>query len=239
MSDSGSDSMNRDMRRCRGFFAAALLVVAAIAALAATPDRATAGPRTSRILPLPLVKQSLRNDCEAAALSMLLAARGVQVSQLEILRRLPRSGPLDPIAEPGNPLPIWGDPDKGFVGRAAGGGPAGGFGVYQGPIRRLAGRYGVTLADLSRQAPPELYRRLAAGQPVMAWVGLTEGPYRRWRTPAGKEISANFGEHAIVLTAVRGESVEFNDPLSGTRQSWSREVFERRWRLLGRRALGL
>jgi uncharacterized protein YvpB len=188
---------------------------------------------------IPLVKQLLRNNCETAALSMLVAARGVHVSQLELQRRLPRSGPLDPIVEPGHELPLWGDPDQGFVGRAAGGGKAGGFGVYQGPIRRLALEYGVGLDDLSRHPPADLYRRLAAARPVMAWVGLTEGPYRRWRTPSGDEISVNFGEHTVVLTGLRGSAVEVNDPLTGTREIWSRALFEQRWRLLGRRALGL
>jgi len=228
-------SRTRRRARFHGFAAAALFTAAT---LGSTPA-ALGAPRTSRPAEVPLVKQLLRNNCETAALSMLLTAREVRVSQLELQRRLPRSGPLDPIVQPGNPLPVWGDPDRGFVGRVAGGGPAGGFGVYQGPIRRLAATYGVRLDDLSRQPPAELYRRLAAGHPVMTWVGLTEGPYRRWRTPAGKTISANFGEHTIVLTGVRGDQVELNDPLTGTRESWSRALFERRWQLLGRRALGL
>ncbi len=223
--------------RPHGFSFVVPLVAAAT--LGPLPTGAASRFPAGRILPVPVVKQLLRNGCETASLSMLLAARGVQVSQLTLQRRLPRSGPLDPIIQPGNPLPIWGDPDEGFVGRVAGGGPAGGFGVYQGPIRRLAATYGVRLDDLSRHPAGELYRRLAAGRPVMAWVGLTEGPYRRWRTSAGREISVNFGEHAIVLTATRGNSVEFNDPLTGGRASWSRTLFERRWRLLGRRALGL
>ena len=198
-----------------------------------------AGRQANRPHRVPLVRQVLRNNCETAALSMLLAARGVTAPQLELQRRLPRSGPLDPIEDGRDQLPLWGDPDKGFVGRVAGGGAAGGFGVYQGPIRRLAERYGVRLEDLSRQTPGELYRRLGAGRAVMAWMGLTEGPYRRWRIPSGKTISVNFAEHTIVLVALRGDGVEFNDPLTGTRRFWSRETFERRWRLLGRRALAL
>jgi hypothetical protein len=41
----------------------------------------------------------------------------------------------------------------------------------------------------------------------MAWVGLSEGPYRRWRTPQGKTIGVNFGEHTVVLTGIRGNRV--------------------------------
>lgn len=213
-----------------------LVAAMLIAPFVAAPANAALAGRT---LPVPLVKQLLRNNCETTALSMLLAARGARVSQLELQRRLPRSGPLDPIIERAQELPVWGDPDQGFVGRVDGGGAAGGFGVYQGPIRRLALQYGVSLEDLSRHPLVELYRRLAAARPVMAWVGLTEGPYRRWRTPGGKEIGVNFGEHTVVLTGLRGSEVEVNDPLTGTREVWPRALFEQRWRLLGRRALGL
>lgn len=214
-----------------------LVALSLIAQYVAPP--ANAIPSGTTPLVVPLVKQLLRNNCETAALSMLIAAHGGHVSQLELQRRLPRSGPLDPIIERGQELPVWGDPDRGFVGRADGGGEAGGFGVYQGPLRRLALDYGIALDDLSRHPPADLYRRLAATRPVMAWVGLTEGPYRRWRTPRGKEISVNFGEHTVVLTGLRGSAVEVNNPLSGKREIWSRALFEQRWRLLGWRALGL
>ena len=73
----------------------------------------------------------------------------------------------------------------------------------------------------------------------MAWIGLSEGPYRRWRTPSGKEIVVNFGEHTVVLTAVRGATILVNDPLSGSKLEWSISEFTKRWRLLGKRALAL
>jgi uncharacterized protein YvpB len=194
-----------------------------------------AAPATRRP---PLLKQILRNNCETATLSMLLAAADVHVSQLALQRELPRSGPLDPRPQPGG-LPIWGDPERGFVGRAAGGGPAGGFGVYEGPIIRLATRHGVPLVDLRGARLATLYRRLRAGRPVMAWLGLSAGPYRRWRTPSGRVIVANFGEHALLLTGVRGQTFLANDPLVGRRTAWTASAFMSAWRLLGRRAVGL
>jgi len=75
------------------------------------------------------VRQVLHNDCESTALSMLLAAAGVHVGQLRLQARLPRSGPLDPEPVAGSTLFRWGDPERGFVGRPAGGGTEGGFGV--------------------------------------------------------------------------------------------------------------
>lgn len=185
---------------------------------------------------LPIVKQVFRNNCETAALSMLLVWDRIRVDQVALQRDLVRSGPLDPYTSSAGLL-VWGDPDKGYVGRAEGGGVAGGFGVYQGPIRRLAAKRGARLVDLSRVPPAKIYARLARGVPVMVWIGLSDGPYRRWVTPAGKQISANFGEHTVVLTGIRGGNVAVNDPLVGRRTTWTKADFETMWLRLGRRAL--
>lgn len=184
-----------------------------------------------------VVRQALRNNCETAALSMLLAVRGRRVDQLSLQRRLPRSKPLDPRVEAAGTT-VWGDPARGFVGRPEGGGPAGGYGVYEGPIGRLARRQGVALRNLSRQGPRSLYRSLLGGRPVMAWVGLSDGPFKSWRTPSGKRVTGNLGEHTVLLTGLDADGVDVNDPLSGRRLRWTRPQFELMWRRLGYRALG-
>ena len=210
--------------------AAALPAVVSAASAAAFPARAAKE--------VPLVRQALRNNCETAALAMLLAARGVRVDQLTLQRRLAKSGPADPVVR-SDGLLVWGDPDKGFVGRVAGGGSHGGYGVYTAPIKALAARYGVRLRNLNRRPASALYARLRAGRAVLAWVGLSAGPYLRWRTPSGKTIVGNFGEHTVVLTAIDGDMLSLNDPLSGRRLSWSRQAFETSWARLGFRALSL
>jgi len=229
--------------------AALLLVAVFLLVLVARPETgqpkaqaaSSAGSASAAVVefgPVPLFKQVFRNNCETASLSMLLAAAGIRVDQRKLQRQLPRSGPLDPIVSP-NGTWIWGAPDEGFVGRVEGGGSAGGFGVYQGPIRRLAARYGVRLVDLSRSDVGTVVSRLRQGRPVMSWIGLSEGPYRRWRTPNGRPISVNFGEHAVVLTGISNGMILVNDPLSGRRLQWSVDEYAAKWRLLGQRALGL
>ena len=188
--------------------------------------------------PVPLFKQVFRNNCETAALSMVLASAAVRVDQRRLQRALRRSGPLDPIVSP-NGTWIWGSPDEGFVGRVEGGGSAGGFGVYQGPIRKLAAGYGVHLDDLSRRNVSAIVSRLRQGRPVLSWIGLSEGPYRRWRTSSGRQISVNLGEHTVVLTGISNGMILVNDPLTGTRLRWSVSEYSAKWRLLGQRALGL
>lgn len=185
---------------------------------------------------VPMIGQQLRDDCEVTALSMVLGYAGHPVDQLTLQRQVAAAKPLDPEVGP-NGEEIWGDPSLGFVGRADGGGPAGGFGVYQGPIRALARRHGLTMTDLSGTRPGRLYAALLAGHPVLAWVALSAGPYASWTSPAGKAIRINYGEHAVVLTGVDGSDVHVNDPLSGERLIWSKAEFERMWAGLGHRAL--
>lgn len=186
---------------------------------------------------LPIVQQVLRNNCETAALSMLLAARDIQAEQLDLQRDLPRSGPPDPSPSPTGGLSTWGDPRRGFVGRPEGGGTSGGYGVYEGPVRDLAARRGARLDDLSRSSPAAIYRRLLSGRQVMVWVGLSDGPFETWLTPEGEELTGNFGEHTVVLIGLRGDQVAVNDPLVGERTTWTRAYFEELWERLGRRAL--
>jgi len=197
------------------------------------PERAVAAN-----VSLPAVKQALRNNCETAALSMLLRARAVKVGQLLLQRQLRRSGPPDPQVEASGTT-TWGDPDLGFVGRADGGGTSGGYGVYEAPIAALARRYGVKLRRLSGKPASSIYRTLLAGRPVLAWVGLSDGPFKSWRTPQGRRVTGNFGEHTIVLRGLRGGGLVVNDPLVGRTTTWTRPQFELMWRRLGRRALSL
>ncbi|MCW2953114.1 MAG: hypothetical protein JWQ48_2284 [Conexibacter sp.] len=185
----------------------------------------------------PVIAQTLRNDCEATALQSLLATRGALVPQLRLQAELPRSGPLDPIGA--GAQRVWGDPESGFVGRPDGGGESGGFGVYQRPIQSLAARHGQQLVDLTRAAPARLYQQLLLGHAVMAWIGLSDGPYAQWHSPAGRLVRVDYGEHAVVLDGIDADgAVRVMNPLEGTQETWSRARFESAWGLLGRRALG-
>jgi uncharacterized protein YvpB len=190
-------------------------------------------------LALQPVRQLLHNDCEATSLSMLLAAAGVKKGQLALQAQLPRSGPLDPEPVAGSTLFRWGDPERGFVGRADGGGSEGGFGVYEPPVRALAARLGVRLLDLHGRSVRAVRAAVLGGHPVLAWVGLAPGPYLKWLTPEGREITVNLNEHAVVLVGAGPGYVLVNNPLSGERERWSNALFSSRWQLLGRRALEL
>lgn len=183
----------------------------------------------------PVVKQVYRNNCETAALSMLLASRGVDVGQQALQRQLRRDGPLDPRTAPDGSK-VWGDPRYGFVGRVEGGGLAGGFGVYPKPLIALAKRW-VPAVNLTGAPPDRIYRRLLAGHAVLAWAGLAAGPYESWRGPRGERVTVNWGEHTVLLRGLEGDRVLVNDPLTGRRLTWTKQEFESSWALLGDRAI--
>jgi uncharacterized protein YvpB len=197
--------------------------------------RLAARPR-SAVVSAPVVAQEQRNTCESAALEILLASAGVRVPQGELQRALPTDGPLDPVGSGSDR--VWGDPELGYVGRPDGGGLAGGFGVYQRPVAAVARRYGVALEDLTGRTPAAIYERLLAGRAVMAWVGLSDGPHGSWRSPTGRPVRVNFGEHTVVLNGIaRDGGLLVVNPLEGTREVWSRARFVRMWDRLDRRAL--
>lgn len=201
-------------------------------AVVEVPERVSA----SRI-DTPIVQQIYQNNCETAALSMLLAAVGVDQDQEALQEQIATSAPLDPETGPNGEM-IWGDPNEGFVGRPPGGGPAGGFGVFEKPVLELASRWADPV-DLSGGEPARIYRRLRQGHPVMTWIGLSDGPYETWSAPSGAEVTVNFGEHTVVLTGIAGDRLFVNDPLDGLRKVWTRAEFEAKWDLLDRRAISV
>lgn len=91
--------------------------------------------------------------------------------------------------------------------------------------------------DLTRRPPAAIYRRLLAGRTVLAWIGRSDGPYEPWRGPRGEPVRINWGEHTVLLRGLAGELLLVNDPLTGQKVLWSKEEFEERWDLLGRRAI--
>ena len=153
---------------------------------------------------------------------------------------MPQSGPLDPVAVPGSSLFRWGDPERGFVGRAAGGGTEGGFGVYEPPIKALAARHGVHLLDLHGRSVGAVRAALLAGHPVLAWVGLSAGPYLTWLTSDRARRSPSTSASMRSRSSAPGLATCWsNNPLTGVTERWSESLFSYRWLLLGRRALEL
>ncbi|WP_188310042.1 C39 family peptidase [Streptomyces sp. CBMA123] len=193
---------------------ASLLAVLTTATLTAGTAPAPAAPAAASV---PYYHQQLSDDCEAAALRMVLAARGVQADDQQILDRI---GVDRDHPEFGHSGPRSGDPYRAFVGDPDGSETDGtGFGVYYPPVAGAARAYGLTvLQDAEGVSVQELKDHLAAGHPAIVWVDYL------WRRLKGTTYTAYDGrsipyagtaEHTVVVTGFGGGKVSLNDPARG------------------------
>jgi uncharacterized protein YvpB len=165
-------------------------------------------------------------SCEVAALVMALAYRGQEVREDDLLAEVG----VDWTPNRGG---VWGNPHKAFVGNVNGRQMRDGYGVYWGPIARVARVYR-PVKEFEDWGVDQLTEQLALGNPVLIWVYSRGGVPTKWRTIEGEEIHAVSGEHVVTAVGFLGPSsdpthVIVNDPLVG-QVYWSREVFERKWK---------
>jgi uncharacterized protein YvpB len=194
--------------------------------LGATPSRSitprlavsASPPRiATSALAVPLYAMALRNDCEATALRMVLAARGVSTTDQAILARIgvDRAHP-----QFGRSGPLSGNPFRAFVGDPNGSEVAGtGFGVYHPPVAAAARSYGVgVLAAGQGVSVAQLQTQVTQGHPAIVWVDYL------WRRMATTSYTAYDGtrvpyagpaEHVVVVTGFSGGTVTINDPGRG------------------------
>ncbi|MCD0484526.1 C39 family peptidase [Streptacidiphilus sp. ASG 303] len=198
------------MRRTRTWMLAA---AAACAVLPAGAGTAAAGGGAA----VPWYRQQLRNDCEAAALRMVLAARGHHVGDRAVLARIgvdrahPRFGRSGPLS---------GDPFRAFVGDPDGSELAGtGFGVYAPPVAAAARSFGLDVVAAGQGVGlGRLRTEVSRGHPAVVWVDYL---WRRVRTRPytaydGRRVPyAGPAEHTVVVTGFSGGRVTVNDPARG------------------------
>jgi|SRR5579862_7242758 len=180
-------------------------------------------------LRLPVIHQIWRNNCESAALSMMLDGR---VSQERLQGLLPKARPYLPEQDDAGET-VWGDPNLGFVGPANGGG----YGVYHGPLLALARRFDPGTTDLTGAPVSRIIDALQHARPIVAWIQLGSSIPVTWRTPAGATIHANWSEHAVTLTGWRPGEIIYNNPWTGTTETFTITQFTAVWRTLGDQAI--
>lgn len=203
---------------------------------AALPDRLVLGTsiggggaltvvRRQKILPIALDYQDQPLSCEAAALKMALAGRGVRTTERKIMNVVG----YDPTPHRGK---VWGDPDKAFVGNIAGRQNSTGYGVHWKPIERAADRWrdGTSFTNWS---PSQLAEAIEAEHPVVIWGTQGKAVPDRWKTPSGKIVSAWKGEHARTVigyigTVERPTRFVINDPIAG-RLTWTTATLLANW----------
>ncbi len=176
-------------------------------------------------LPVPVYLQQHTLSCELASLRMALDYKGITKSEDELLNQVG----VDNTPHKGG---VWGNPYERFVGNVNGTQMKDGYGVYWGPIERVAKMYGGALA-FQNGTISQLTRAIRAGNPVIIWVYSKNGAPTHWKTPDGLDIFAVSGEHTVVAVGFVGPAdnptqIIVNDSLIG-QSYWSRSLFDRKW----------
>jgi uncharacterized protein YvpB len=153
---------------------------------------------------------------------MALAAKGVKVSETDIMAKIP----VNSEARQGN---IWGDPYREYVGNISGRQNTTGYGVYWEPIAQAAQVWRSAEA-FTGWSIPELTREVAKGNAVVVWGVYANGYADSWTTTGGKNIMAWKGEHARTLIGFIGSAdnpsqLILNDPFAG-QIIWTRAKFQ-------------
>lgn len=195
------------------------------------------------LLHAPLVDQmpELPRGCEVSSLAMLLQFAGVKVTKMELAEKIKK-----------NPTPFrringqvhYGNPNEGFVGDLYSLKKPG-YGVYHGPIAKLAKTYmGNRIVDLTGKPFRSVLDQLNAGYPV--WVidnshfaPLPEQYWETWVTPEGK-IKITYKEHSVLVTGFDRDHIYFNDPLAGEKnRKAGRKAFIQAWKQMGSQAISI
>lgn len=215
------------MRLVVARFLARLIVIGAILASIGVevvaaftlPDRAViAGVRGK--------PQRWNLSCEARSAVDWAAFWGVDITERQFLKRLPRSK----------------NPDEGFVGNpgdAWGNIPPLSYGVHAEPVASLLRDYGLQ-AEARRQMDwDELRSEIAAGRPVIVWVigQMWKGAPIKYKTPDGHKTTVARFEHTMVVFGYDHKKVYLVDAYTGDQQSYPIRTFLASWQTLGRMAI--
>jgi uncharacterized protein YvpB len=179
--------------------------------LAVTP---AAPAVTSRTLQVPLYYQAYSLSCESASLRMALAYQGINVTDAEILAKIPVDG-RPPFWDSTGLR--WGDPYTSFVGDVSGGqDDMTGYGTYYPTIVAAATALGgKVLAAGEGISPERVYDAVLGGHPVVAWVTY------EWANVQRSDYTAYDGrmiayvgpfEHAVTVIGVTPTQVYVNNP---------------------------
>ncbi|MFC1430750.1 C39 family peptidase [Streptacidiphilus sp. N1-3] len=196
---------------------AATAAAALLLGLVPATGAAAAALPTSRSMRVPMDRQQEANDCEAAALRMVLAYRGHRRSDRQLLGSIGVDLKHPHFGYSGR---TSGDPYRAFVGSPDGSESRGtGYGVFYPRIAAAARANGGTvLVAQQNYSPAKLYLQLRAGHPAVVWIDYLwrAKKSRNYRAYDGRMIPyAGPAEHAVTLVGVTPHGVYVNDPARG------------------------
>jgi uncharacterized protein YvpB len=189
-----------------------------------------------------MIRQSHYLDCEATALAIALAAKGINVKSDWVLAQMGADTTAPQVDASGHVV-RWGDPYAKFVGNVNGLETNNtGYGVYYPPIAAAGAAAGAKTSGNEGWDPEQLYRAVEANKPVVVWVTLDFRPMTAstWTTWSGGTVRVAIPyEHAMTLVGVNRSdgTVQLADPLVGQFRTVPVATFEHSFAVLGNMAV--
>lgn len=199
------------------------------------------GSVSSAILDIPVISQlpELPRGCEVTSLSMMLLSAGVKADKMTLAAQVTKDP--TPYSRVNGQI-HYGNPNKGFVGDIYNMDNLG-YGVYHGPIAKLANNYLPNrVVDFTGSSFETMYQFLNQGKPVWVIIDtLFDTPPPQdwvvWHTPEGT-ISINGTEHSVLVTGYDSQYIYFNDPLTGEKNDKADiSSFKKGWKQMGSQAI--
>ena len=156
--------------------------------------------QTAVYLKAPLIRQSMRLDCESAALTVALQTKHIALTQSWVFSELPKET-RSAVVSRQRPV-TWGDPYAAFVGNVQGSeSNYTGYGVYWPPIAAVAVRAGVTAIGHTGWTLTEIELQVRMGNPVVVWTNYNFAYSRTstWRAWDGRVIPYTNEEHTVTV----------------------------------------
>ena len=155
---------------------------------------------TAAYLSAPMIHQSMRLDCESAALAVALEAKGIPLTQAWVFAELPKQ-PQRAVVSGQRPVD-WGDPYAAFVGNVDGSETDyTGYGVYYPPIAAVAQRAGATVLARTGWTTSQIEFQIQLGHPVVVWTNFNFAFSRTstWRAWDGRVVPYTTEEHTVTV----------------------------------------
>jgi hypothetical protein len=173
------------------------------------------------VLRVPLYRQQYVLSCEASALRMALAYRGIFESDFSILQRFGYSPRGRDTASNS-----WEDPNTGFVGDVSGVQNSTGYGTHAGPVAAAANSYGRPSSAVGSVSPGFIAAEVHADNPVIIWGWNKTAVLDSWNVAGVGIVQAWQGEHTRVVVGVVGRPSDpigfyINDPATGLQYYWT------------------
>lgn len=205
---------------------------------ASEPDASSEEPvKAARLLDVPLICQypALPTGCESVAATMLLNYYDVPVDAETFAGEWLECEPY--YYEDG--VMYGADPTEKFVGDPF---SQHSYGCFAPVVAKAINGNCFTVKAIPLSGVPfeDLLARVSRGDPVLIWAtGQMMEPMQGavWTLPNGKKLQWKRGEHCLVLVGYDSNCVYLNDPDSGERIKYDRELVAARYEAMGSWAL--